>query len=211
MRWIIPLGLYVALAACGNADQPIVNAGKTLVSGLGKAEEPTRKITADEYRAAATPEAVAKLKNDLLLVEVFDRDAAVTMVPSSEHGDYVTWVGNDGITITLKGGMIIETRGLGFDLMWSDIEEPLEKLSSGQLDGQATRVQAYLDGESQEVVRSFSCQYKRATRESILETCFSTYARVTNQYWILKSGKIWRAKQWIGDENGTIQVELLTR
>ncbi len=209
MRKLV-VGFCFALAACGNADQPILNAGKSLVSGLGKQAEPEKSITAEQFRAAATPEAVAKLKNDLLLVEVFDRNAAVTMVPSYEYGPYVTWIGTDGISITTKHGVIIETRGLGFDLMSSDVEEPIDRITNRNVSITATRVQSYLDGEDQEYSRSFKCEYE-SKDDSILETCFSTNLQIENQYWVSNSGQVWRAKQWIGDENGTIQVELLTR
>lgn len=211
MRRIVSLIACAMLVACGNADQPILNAGKNLVSGLGKAEQPARKITGDQYREAAAKQDVSTLKNDVLLVEVFERDAAVTMVPSNSYDVYRTWVGNDGITLTTKNGMIIETRGLGFDLMASDVDEPLARVLGSGSGGTATRVQTYLDGENQEFNRSFLCEYEPAGSGSIIETCLSTNLTVKNQYWISNQAGIWRAKQWVGDENGTIQIELLTR
>ena len=119
-RWLIALALAVSVGACGNdTTQPGV--GKAVVASLkgrlaGGEEAP--RPTADQLRAAITPEFRAQSGNKPLLIVTSQRvpvSSILTMF--AENGGGRTYLSPDQISFSLRNGVLVATRGLGDDLM----------------------------------------------------------------------------------------------
>lgn len=144
-----------------------------------------------------------------------------TMVPIGVNGDVVTWRSADQITLSLKRGVIVATRGLGQDLMAADVNDTLDRLRSEQ--GEYTRIHTYLDGEYQTQFHAFTCRIdgKASARIEIVErfyqtqrieeSCFSPDQRIANTYWVDQGGTVWKSKQWVSPSLGYMETELLVQ
>ena len=70
--------------------------------------------------------------------------------------DETLWVGADGSGFTFKDGILVATRGVGADLMSSDVSQLRELLQAGR-SGIAERFHSVLDGQGQVVLKSYVC------------------------------------------------------
>lgn len=134
-----------------------------------------------------------------LRVSLPSRDAQAVLGPVSRNRDITAWQTLDGIGLSFKGGVLIETRGLGHDLMSSDAAGTLAMLRGQMGSDYYPQIRTYLDGEQRTAIRSFMCR-RTATndRGRIDETCVSTDERVTNSYWLDSAGSVIRSRQWVG-------------
>lgn len=202
---LLTLGLSV-LAACGSkgsqpflASQAIKQLGER-VKGTEKATPPT----ADQLRAAITPEFRAQSGNlPLLLASSLRTPVASIMMQAGVNGNVRTYFAPDSISFALRDGVLIASRGLGGDLMQADVSQVIPRIRAGS--GQARRVHHYLDGEDQEYTVSFDCSYARS-RSEVIETCQGDIANFTNRY-VLKGGKIVVSVQWVAPQLGSFKLE----
>ena len=139
-RWLIALALAVSVGACGNdTTQPGV--GKAVVASLkgrlaGGEEAP--RPTADQLRAAITPEFRAQSGNKPLLIVTSQRvpvSSILTMF--AENGGVRTYLSPDQISFSLRNGVLVATRGLGDDLMSADVSD-VEPVLAGRFVSIAT-------------------------------------------------------------------------
>lgn len=139
-----------------------------------------------------------------------------------ENGPVTTWVTPDGATVSFRDGVVVATRGLGADLMTSDMKGTLAALA-GRTDGYYQRFQGMLGGQSEIVYRSFQCRVTARAPETVVivgrahattrteESCVSPEVAVTNVYWRGTDGTMWKSRQWIGAEIGYLETERLVR
>ena len=144
-----------------------------------------------------------------------------TLVPVGVNGDVFTWRSADDITLSLKQGIVVATRGLGQDLMAADVDDTL-KMLRGYAQGY-TRIHTYLDGEYQTHFQAFTCRTDGQSAERIEivghfhqtqrveESCFSPDQRIANTYWVDSGGTVWKSKQWVSPSLGYMETELLVR
>ncbi|WP_420569048.1 YjbF family lipoprotein [Thalassovita sp.] len=144
-----------------------------------------------------------------------------TLAPVGVNGDVVTWRSADQITLSLKQGVIVATRGLGQDLMAADVEGTLRMIAGAS--EPYTRIQTYLDGEYQTQFRAFTCRTEGSAPEQIEiveqthqtrrieESCFSPGTRIANTFWVDAGGTIWKSRQWIGPGLGYMETDLLVK
>ncbi|UOA34121.1 hypothetical protein DSM110093_03956 (plasmid) [Sulfitobacter sp. DSM 110093] len=193
--------MVVGIASCG-AEKPeqelIVSAMQSLT---GRPSNAQSSQSVESIRRQLTPDLRERLGNKALLIaRLENRDQASVLIQSGVNRDVVTYVTPDGISLSLRDGVLVGTRGLGFDLMNTDVSEMA--MRDG---GQAVRVHRYLDGENRIVIKSFICDYKGVN--PIVEACAGKNTQFQNSYRVSAS-KIIASRQWIGPEVGYIQVEL---
>jgi hypothetical protein len=162
-----------------------------------------------------------QVKTPLLAARLTGPGTFATMIPVGVNGDVVTWRSADDITLSLRQGMIVATRGLGQDLMAADIADALQMLRG--FEGAYTRVHTYLDGEYQTQFLAFTCRSEGQVSERIEivehlhptrrfeESCFAPDLRIANTYWVDPNGTIWKSKQWVGPSLGYMETELLVQ
>jgi|AntRauTorcE11898_2_1112593.scaffolds.fasta_scaffold09655_2 hypothetical protein len=146
---------------------------------------------------------------ELLRVSIPEIGAQATLGPVARRDDVTVWQTLDGITLSLREGALIATRGLGDDLMSADVTGRIEMLR-GDGGGQFyPHIRSYLDGEDRTVFRSYQC--RRAEQDEMVddgdsvlrrieELCISPSDRFTNVYWLAPGGTMIRSRQWISPE-----------
>lgn len=215
-------GLFVS--ACGsdtekakqNTDpDPITQAIKVLFGAL----KPKAAVT--DVRKTITRQGIDLSTAPLLLVNVESRNAHAILSPVGENRGIITWATADGVSLSFNHGILVATRGLGPDLMATNISNVLSALRSASRT--TFRIHDYLDGEDQIRQRKFRCTYHSKGRETlniydlaiatnhIVETCDSVGLSMVNDYWVSGRGRIWQSRQWVGTGLGYAFIQQLSR
>jgi Group 4 capsule polysaccharide lipoprotein gfcB, YjbF len=187
-----------------------------LVTACGKKPSP-------QARNVLSRDVLDTVNKSLLLADIASRKASFTLTQLAKNGTIQTWQSLDGVSLSFDRGVLVATRGLGEDLMSSDVENVVRMISGQTGDGFYTRFQTYLDGEYQTRFRSFQCQRTGSAREVIQsfgknrsttrieETCYTPDFEVTNIYWRGSDGFIWKSRQWVSPSVDHLVIERLVR
>ena len=199
-----PAGIALALAAL-------------MVAGcdrLGGALELTGNVGA----VAPQPIGPARLR-----VAIPATGARATLAPVAENGDVTVWQTLDGITLSLQGGVLVATRGLGDDLMSADVGGDVAMLRGTGDAGYYPHIRSYLDGEDQTVFRSYQCRRAGQARTTLridgaarparrIEVqCTSPRHDFTNIYWLDDRGTLLKSRQWISPAMQYMETERVLR
>jgi len=200
------LALCLVLAACGSErDRPLLDMALEKIEGLGQNQPPPP--TAAQIREGLTPEVLAQLGGAVLLVELPRWDLAAGLVPIGRNRGHLTWGTTDGVNLSFRDGMMVSTRGLGFDLMAADVGAALDAVKAGR--GQAVRIHRYLDGENRTISLRLICEYGREDGGATTETCDVGGRSIENRYWLDPAGSLRKSRQWHGPQHGHLHFEFL--
>jgi hypothetical protein len=190
------LVLLVTLAACGNdptRSQGLASVQQTF-AGLFKPAQP--QPSAAQIRAAVTPQVRAQLGGaTLAIAEMPQTGQAALIYAIGRNGDVITYTTLDNITFAYDRGVLVATRGLGFDLITADVGDVQRALRQG---GRAVRVHRYLDGEDALQIRSFICDF--TATNPVREICQGQDTQFENEYQFDAGGRVIRSRQWVGPE-----------
>lgn len=213
-RFVQALAVAAALAGCSSSGEVSGSriAAGNLMAMLNR-QEPT-----------AFPEPTrAQLDADgrpLIRAVIAESNANALLYPIAENGPVVTWTTVDARTLALRDGVLVQTRGLGADLMSSQVPTAAA-LSRGT--GQVRRLHSYLGPNDQTVLMYFDCTLRNEGAERvtvsglgydtrrIAETCSDGTVSFQNRYWIQTGSKIRQSVQWAGPEVGNIAMFDLRR
>jgi len=213
--------LLAVLAGCASdpnttADLRAFTSLIPTFAGKGNARRPA--ISVD---AILSSDKLSAVKQPLLLAKAEKTGAVATLTPVASNGTARTWKTADNITLTFRHGILVETRGLGGDLMSSDVSEVLPALRRS---GRAVRTYRWLNGENRVTPSTFVCTYSAAKRwplrmghaihetHRIDERCTSETYAIVNSYWIdVGDGLIWKSRQWVGPNSGGLDIYRLHR
>lgn len=137
------------------------------------------------------------------------------VAPRDRRGAVVNWGSADGLLVTLRDGVLIETRGLGGDLMSSAMP------GAGQIAGSGSYRRSYffVGPEDRSDRIDFTCTPRTAGTETlavfglgyptrhVIETCESDAGVIKNEYW-LQGSTIRKSREWVSP---TLQYIELTR
>ena len=221
MKLVAGLALLAILGACGNeksGPSPMVSAiGAMAKDSVAKAK--TRKAggksggkaeSAEERRAA-----LEKAGKPILLVSSATLGQTGFLTVLDAKGDVLTWKTPDGATFSQRSGVLIQTRGLGADLM--SAEAP----SVGQLTRAGSsyqRIYYFLGDDDQGTRRTYDCTTSIVGKERIevlgrshqathvSESCERPLGKLTNDYWI-EGGAIRQSRQWVSGAIGYIEFQ----
>lgn len=149
----------------------------------------------------------------LLTSEVFGYEDFVG--PRDSRGGVVNWGSADGLLVTLRDGVLTETRGLGGDLMSSAMP------GAGQIAGGGSyrRTYFFVGPEDRSDRIDLTCTPQTAGSETlsifglayqtrhVVETCTGDAGVIKNEYW-LQGGTIRKSREWVSP---TLQYIELTR
>lgn len=208
--------VLVSLAGCGNdtgAANPVASAvGQMAKSTLAKGKG--GKAASSAAPAKVGREELAAFGKPILRVraEVLGQDGFLTIADTK--GDVVTWTAQGQATFTQRDGVVIQTRGLGPDLMSAEAPT-LAKLTSG---ASYPRVYYFLGEDDRGTRRSYDCVASTVGRETIdvvgkshkvthiSELCSRPNSSVTNDYWV--EGKMIRkSRQWVSSRVSYVEFE----
>ena len=215
--------IALVLAGCsGGTDQPtgnlqVLEAARQRVAAARAPETerpPLTRAALDTVEVAAIEATVEDADAQAYLFEqVVRRDDA--------PGQIVVWRTEDNVTLALRSGVLIATRGLGGDLLSTQVElagdRPGPAVGGGQ---KIMRVRA-LDNKAVPIV--LACEVTDLGPETIViverahptrhlrETCEGGGGTVVNDYWTdPRSGLVWQSRQWAGPYIGYIRTRQLT-
>jgi hypothetical protein len=191
------------LCSCGaGAQDPVwqtVQQALSRASGTGLATE-TLPAQQDAIRHIVAAQRPAE---PLLMMTLPDRGAVATLAVLEEFADSTKWADASGITVTLQDGVVVQTRGLGHDLMASDISG-LRAALKGADPHPYTRVMRRLSATGVLLRGTASCRLKRGP-DRIIEQCTGE-TRFENWY---AMGAGAASRQWLGPSLGYLYIERL--
>lgn len=198
----VALGVLAAVSGCAKLKE---TTGGALVASLlqpGEKPVPASSIPRAEIEKAGVP---------MMRVNLVARKAdTLIAIRDSKANGVVAWGAGDGSLFTFRNGVLIETRGLGSDLMSSAM--PVRADASGArsyfvlgADDQTMRYDftCTITGRSAETVTVFGRAYGTT---HITQSCAGSIGTITNEYW-LDSGVIRKSREWVSPAVGYLEFE----
>lgn len=214
------LGVATVLAGCSSEPTGTFGALRQEVRNTLNRNKAAPETIAT-LRAKLTPERLALIGKPVLITELPKQKIAAVVAQTADNGGHTTWIAGDNVGIYTKAGMLTGTRGIGSDLMFSQIDGPLS-IVTGTGNGLAPRVMKYLDGNNQVVTHVYECSYVRSGND-VFETCVrddkdtagttdrlaeeTEQKTIENSYFVDRSGRIQSSRQWVGESNGYMLIE----
>ncbi len=173
--------------------------------------------------SAITPQPISP---DRLRVSLPDTGAVAVLAPVARNRDVTVWQTLDGITLSFRRGVLVATRGLGDDLMSTDVAAGIDLLHATGGDGYHPHIRSYLDGEDQTVFQSYQCRrtgqaatsvrsMERADRarsaRRIEMRCISPEQEFTNIFWLDGMGRVIKSRQWVSKAVQYMETERVSR
>jgi hypothetical protein len=186
-----------------------------LAALIGCAPGPDQDVA--RIRAALTPERIAAIDVPMIMVVAPDVGVAAALLQVGRNGDVVTWQTADGVQISLQRGVVVATRGLGYDVMSADVGSPPHQ------GGPYQRVWSSLDRDLGLNFHTLNCQRRSlgehpsddfagpATLTRLIETCEGPHGDIRNRFDIGADGFTWGSEQWISPEVGSLQITVIKR
>jgi hypothetical protein len=215
-RLVAAAAALALLAACGNdkgGANPVAAAvGQMAKSTLAKGKKgaaPTAKAAAPVGRAEleAYGKPVLRIK-----AKALGQDAFLTIIDAKEN--VVTWTAQGQANFSLRDGVLIQTRGVGSDLMSAKVPS-VAQLKSG---ASYERIYYFLGADDIGTRRTYDCTAATVGTETIevvgkshatthvTETCTRTNGKVTNDYWI-EGNTIRKSRQWASNSVAYLEFE----
>jgi hypothetical protein len=218
MRAAIAVLAMAALAACGSGkyEPPplLMAAGGLAKATVGKVTG--RGATGAKAKAApVTRASIEKYGLPILRAVIPVRSADALLTISDQKGNVVTWATTDGSTFTLRDGVLIQTRGLGPDLMSAQAPSAAALRTAG---GTHQRIYFFLGEDDQPTRRTYDCTVTAAGTEKIeifsrahnvakfIETCSRPQGSITNTFWF-EGAEIRKSQQLSSGGLGFIDFE----
>jgi hypothetical protein len=186
-RALLSLAACLGLAACGALPAGVAGGVAGVLNPQARA--PAVALPADAPR---------------LRLRLPGSDAAIGFARIAESRGVETWASAGGQSLSFRGGVLVATRGFGFDLMAAEADPVLLALS-GAGPASYRRRMVYLDGVNRQVFLTFGCRIE-AAEAGLREVCEGTRAAFANLYVMAPGGGILRSAQWAGPELGALAI-----
>ena len=152
----------------------------------------------------ATPGSGATAKGPSLVASFPSQGRVLQFYVLDRDGPVTTWATPGGLQMMLRDGMLIQTRGLGLDLMSATVP------TLGQITAMTdhSRSHYYLAGSDNPFRRDYTCTVEQGPIDKVLpnarhliETCNGKVGFITNYYWV-QGGKLVKSQQWVSQGIG---------
>jgi len=201
----VALGLLcLALGACGSRQPEIspLEILRSIPQLLGQNKPAPVRISQAQIAQvlSATPE-------PLILVESEATQNQSLLVQIERNRSYATFATETRQSIVLRDGLVTSTRGIGGDLMSSDVDALLRAVQGGSA-SEVPYTLRFLTPE--DVTRSYRTTC-RITRSGGMATanCEGDGVSFTNTFVLGPYGQITSSRQWIGPFLGYFRVSVL--
>lgn len=208
---ILPV-IAACLAACSPGDNQTGNQAGAMAQRMLNVGQPAIAANMQSARYIALMTAGAPA----IKIGIEDLDLVSLAVRDTQRGGVQTWLTDTGKSIALEDGFLRNTRGLGDDLMSSQVAQTKAAVLARR-GGIVTRFMAFIGPEMQTVTRSYVCDIDvRGPRDLTVngqlvkttlvgETCDSTTQNFENLYWLrTRDGSMVQSRQWAGDLTGPL-------
>ncbi|MBN8629222.1 MAG: YjbF family lipoprotein [Rhodobacterales bacterium] len=221
MKFAAAVAVLALLAACGNektGPNPVVSAiGAMAKDGVAKvkARKEGGKSAGKTVSPAERRAALEEAGKPVLRMSSESTGQAGFMTILDAKGDVLTWKGPSGSTFSQRNGVLIQTRGLGSDLMSAQAPSVGQLLRTG---GSYQRIYYFLGDDDQGTRRTYDCTTSITGKETIeivgrthsathvTELCERPLGKLTNDYWI-EGDSIRKSRQWVSGGIGYIEFE----
>lgn len=221
------LALATALSACssGGGTNPVVSALWSKVKPGAR-----REAAVTEAEAAARPRievTFAKIEETGLAIiraRVGEDTHGVMLYARSVNDNYVTYASQLQQTMTLNGSLITASRAIGYDMLSLRTDEgdpvtvptPLEDWPE-----RVTRDYRFTGDTPEGNLISVRCKfmkgpaYELALLDRVFDTtimqgqCRGDGVRFTNIHLVQEDGHILRSAQWLGPDQGMVEIDIL--
>ncbi len=188
------------------------------ISGKGKPAGPSAPADPNAVVTAA----LAATTGPIALVVNEKSKAVSAMTPVETNGDYVTWQAATGQGMVLRSGILTSTRGLGEDLMASKPGQAFAAIPAAK-EASYERRYYHLNGLGQTSELRVTCTLAPVQDDAVAigeineaatvmsETCRHTESslKIQNIYWVGKSGRVLKSRQWVNGPVGYLLVQPL--
>jgi len=217
MRLVAAVLALTMVSACGN-DRSGPNPVAATLGTMAKAS--VAKINSRKAEGGSTPAPITrsdleKYGKPILRVTstTLGQDGFLTI--SDAKGEVETWATPDGVSFSLRNGVLIQTRGLGADLMSAQVPGVSQLAASGS---SYQRLYYYLGADDAGTRRTFDCVATVVGKETIeimgrshkvthvTETCARMGGERKNEFWI-EGSTIRKSRQFISGPIGYIDFE----
>lgn len=222
-RWVMASVLALGVAACGTINEDETDFGVFQSTWAqyraGRNQEPPKPLVITQQLLDNTNEPVL-----LVFSEQIDRPSLlrqITRRSDTAPGTVAVWRASDGAQVILRDGLLIGSRGIGGDLVQSDVSQVQSRLVS-QTFGPATRVVSFLAGDNSLLTLTLPCTVSDMGTQAITlveqpvnlrhirETCTAEEGVITYDYWIEPETRVIRkSRQWSGPIIGYYEITLL--
>lgn len=206
----------VGLSGCGNVKSEPSPIGAA-VGGIAKAtlSSVTGKKPVAAAPAPVTRADIEKYGIPILRAVIPSRGADALLTIGDSKDSVITWKTTDGATFSLRDGVLIQTRGLGPDLMSAQAPTAAALRTEG---GTHQRVYYFLGDDDQTTRRTYDCTVTASGAEEIeifarphsaekfTETCARSQDSITNTFWF-EGPTIRKSKQLASRGLGFIDFE----
>lgn len=203
------LAAALVLSGCGGSPVATVMAtAQQMIGGRKAAAARPSQPTDAEIAASDQP---------LLRAKVAGRGLDTTLTLRERDGGIATWTTRGGTTFTFRNGVLIETRGLGSDLMSSAAPSPAQLTRTGTAYRRAYFVTGPDNGIEE---RLYTCTTESLGPESLViagrtlgalhlrETCLRDAGKLTSDYW-LEGPVVRKSRQWASPGAGYAEFEVV--
>lgn len=144
---------------------------------------------------------------------------------ATQNGPYVTYMSRLGQSLTLRGSLITASRGLGYDLLsvtTTDADPAVRARPIAQWPAEVRRTYRFPGRGPGGVTRTVACTYAAGEPREIEivevvhrgiqmeERCAGDGVAFTNYHFAdAQTGFVWRSIQWLGPEQGAIDLEII--
>lgn len=139
-------------------------------------------------------------------------------------GEIVVWRTEDNVTLALRGGVLVATRGLGDDLLSGEVA--IRPGAPGPAGSGLRRMRNRAD-DNKVANLTLACELTdtgaqtieivgaRHTTRHLVERCEGGGGTVVNEYWVgshagSRAGLVWQSRQWAGPGIGYLSLRRLT-
>lgn len=165
----------------------------------------------------------APITSERLKVTLPKGGARAVLAPVARREGVTVWQTLDGITLTFDRGVLTATRGLGEDLISSDVSGTHKMVQRGSVGEYYGVIRSYLDGEDQTYFPAYQCRKEHEKKQQveigdyalalrrIEEVCISPDHKYTNIYWVDDAGDVMKSRQWVSAGIGDMVIERVMR
>ena len=166
-----------------------------------------------ENNAQSWPKVTAS-KGETLLRISMENGKSARAKRIGQNDMVATWMTEDPFTVSLQEGVLVATRGFGFDRMGARVGGTLAALAAGGDVGEYARQTSSLSGENGLLWQQSSCQMTGGATElrsgaryrKFTEACRLRDSRYSNIYWLDPGGQIRHSRQWLNPEIGYLDL-----
>lgn len=191
-----------------------------VVRGVVTTLMPGKTKAAPVDTEAMARSALASNRGPLILATLEGQGLTTVLGLSGQNGAMRSYMTPNQQGLILRDGMLAGTRGLGHDLMSSELGA-VTALVRGRRAGSADKLHRYLDGEGIERPLPLRCTVTLGANQAfeiagtphngqqVKEACTGAGLRFDNNYVVNGAGDIVLSRQWIGPQLGHVTIQTL--